>query len=83
MSIATTMKRLRKKADHAVAEHKDEIQRAAKKAETIVDRRTGGKYHDRIERAGAKFGSYVENGAPRVPGHHSNRSRQSDAASGR
>jgi MT0933-like antitoxin protein len=45
---------LKDKAEGAVVERKDQIQQAVQKAGEVADQRTGGKYHDKIEKAGDK-----------------------------
>ncbi len=64
MGFADKLKRLTQKAKAAAAEHPDQIQHAVEKAGTVADRRTGGKYHDRIARAGTKVETYVEDLKP-------------------
>jgi ABC-type transporter Mla subunit MlaD len=61
MGIADRLKELTKRAKDATAEHKEQIQQAVEKAEVLADQRTGGKYHDQIQKAGAKVETYVEN----------------------
>ncbi len=60
MGIADRLRDLTSKAEKSAAEHKDQIQHAVEKAETIADTRTKGKYHDRIANTGAKVEGYVE-----------------------
>jgi MT0933-like antitoxin protein len=60
MGMADRLRDLTLKAKKSAAEHKDQIQQAVEKAETIADTRTKGKYHDRIANTGAKVESYVE-----------------------
>jgi hypothetical protein len=51
---------LRKQAQEAVAEHKDEIQGAMETAGAAVDKKTHGKYTDKIAKYGQKASSAVE-----------------------
>jgi DNA-binding protein H-NS len=64
VGIADRLKNLTKKAEDAAAEHKDQIHEAVQKAETAADQRTGGKYHDQIQKAGAKADALVDNLKP-------------------
>jgi hypothetical protein len=43
-----------------VVERKDQIQGAVQKAGEVADQRTGGRYHDKIEKAGGRALGYVE-----------------------
>jgi hypothetical protein len=60
MGISDRLKDLTKRAESTAAEHKDQIKEAVEKAEVTADRRSGGKYHDRIAGAAAKAQSYVD-----------------------
>ena len=60
MRIADKLRDLTTKARNSAGEHKDQVKQAVEKAETIADKRTGGKYHDRIAKTGAKVETYVE-----------------------
>jgi DNA-binding protein H-NS len=60
MGFADRLKGLTKKAEDAAVEHKDQIQQAVQKAEATADQRTGGKYHEQIQKAGAKAESLVD-----------------------
>jgi DNA-binding protein H-NS len=60
MRLADRLKDLTKKAEETAVEHKEEIQQAVQKAEVAADERTGGKYHDQIQKAGAKADSLIE-----------------------
>ncbi len=60
MRIADKLRDLTTKARNSAGEHKDQVKQAVEKAETIADKRTGGKYHDRIAKTGAKVEAYVE-----------------------
>jgi len=54
MALSDRLKGLRGKAEDAVVERKDQIHQAVQKAGEVADQRTGGKYHDKIEKAGGK-----------------------------
>ena len=60
MDISDKLNELKRKAEDAAVEHKDQINEAVEKAEAAADQRTEGKYHDRIANAGAKVKGYVE-----------------------
>jgi ElaB/YqjD/DUF883 family membrane-anchored ribosome-binding protein len=60
MGIADKLKGLTSKAEDAAAEHKDQIHEAVEKAEVAADQRTGGKYHDQIQKAAAKADELVD-----------------------
>ncbi len=76
MGFGDRLKQLTSKAKRAAAEHPDQIQQAVEKAGKAADQQTGGKYHDRIAKTGAKVESYVENIEPdaRATGHEQPRS---------
>jgi len=75
MGLADKLKNLTKKAEDAAAGHKDQMHQAVQKAEAAADQRTGGKYHDQIQKAGAKADAFVDglntdapaSGAPASP----------------
>jgi hypothetical protein len=52
---------LREQAQEAVAEHKEQIQDAMETAGAAVDRKTHGKYTDKIAKYGEKATAAVEN----------------------
>jgi hypothetical protein len=66
MGIADRLNELKSKAVDATVEHSDKIQEAVEKVASTANERTGGKYHERIEQAGAKAGSLLDGlkGAP-------------------
>jgi hypothetical protein len=66
MGIADRLNELKSKAVDATVEHSDKIQEAVGKVASTANERTGGKYHERIEQAGAKAGSLLDSlkGAP-------------------
>jgi hypothetical protein len=76
MGIADRLKDLTDKAESTAAEHKEQIQQAVQKAGAAADQRTGGQYHEQIEKAGAKVEGFlaglaqqpgVEGGEPKAP----------------
>jgi hypothetical protein len=60
MGLADKLKDLRKQAEDAAVEHKDQLQEGVQKAEAAADQRTGGKYHEQIHQAGAKANAFIE-----------------------
>ena len=52
MGFGDKFKDLAKQAQEAVAEHKEQIAEAVERASVVADQRTGGKYTDKITRAG-------------------------------
>ena len=60
MGLSDKIKDLRSKAEDAVVEHKDQIQQTVQKVGEAADQRTGGKYSERIQKAGAKASGFVE-----------------------
>ena len=60
MGLSDKFKDLRSKAEDAVVERKDQIQQTVQKVGEAADQRTGGKYHDHIEKAGAKATGFVD-----------------------
>ena len=60
MGIADRLDELKSKAVDATVEHSDKIQGAVEKVATTANERTGGKYQERIEQAGAKAGSMLD-----------------------
>ncbi len=66
MGIADRLNELKSKAVDATVEHSDKIQEAVEKVASTANERTGGKYHERVEQAGAKAGSLLDSlkGAP-------------------
>jgi hypothetical protein len=60
MGIADRLRNLTRKAEETAVEHKDQIHEAVQKAETTADQRTGGKYHEPIQQAGAKADAFVD-----------------------
>jgi hypothetical protein len=60
MGIADRLKDLKTKAVETTAEHSEKLHEAVEKVAATADERTGGKYHERIQKAGAKAGSLVD-----------------------
>jgi hypothetical protein len=60
MGISDRLKDLKTKAVDATAERSDKIHEAVEKVASTADERTGGKYHDRIQQAGAKASGLVD-----------------------
>jgi hypothetical protein len=59
MGLTDRFKDLKAKAEEAVVEHSDQIHGAVEKATAAADQRTGGKYSERIQKAGAKADGLV------------------------
>jgi ElaB/YqjD/DUF883 family membrane-anchored ribosome-binding protein len=64
MAFSDKLKQFGDKAKDAAAEHKDQISQAVEKAGTIADKRTRGKYRDKIAKATSKTEAYVERLTP-------------------
>ena len=60
MGLRDRLTDLRKQAQETVAEHKDEIQGAMETAGAAVDKKTHGKYTDKIAKYGQKASNAVE-----------------------
>jgi hypothetical protein len=60
MGLTDKLKDAAKKAEDAAAEHKDQIRDAVHKAEAAADQRTGGRYSEQIQKAGAKADEVVD-----------------------
>ena len=60
MGLTDRLKDVAKKAEDAAAERKVQIRDAVHKAGTVADERTGGKYSEQIQKAGAKADSVVD-----------------------
>jgi hypothetical protein len=54
MGLKDTFRKLTKRAEDTASAHKEQIDQAVEKAEGAADQRTGGRYHDQIQKAGAK-----------------------------
>ena len=61
MGLRDKLTGLREQAQETVAEHKEQIQNAVESAGTAVDRKTHGKYTDKIAKYGQKATEAVEN----------------------
>ena len=70
MGLADRLKDLKTKATDAVVERNEKIHDVVEKATTTADQRTGGKYHERIQKVGAKADSLVDGlkGTEKAPG---------------
>jgi MT0933-like antitoxin protein len=60
MGLSDRLKDLRGKAEDAVVERKDQIQQTVQNVGQAADERTGGKYHEKIQAAGAKAAGFVD-----------------------
>ncbi|HZE14237.1 MAG TPA: antitoxin [Mycobacterium sp.] len=60
MGLRDKLTGLREQAQEAVAEHKEQIQNAMESAGAIADRKTHGKYTDKITKYGQKATDAVE-----------------------
>jgi ElaB/YqjD/DUF883 family membrane-anchored ribosome-binding protein len=60
MGFADRLRGLTKKAEDAAVEHKDQIHQSVEKAEVTADERTGGRYHEQIQKAGDKADSFLD-----------------------
>lgn len=59
MGLTDKLKDLKTQAEGAVAEHSDQIHQAVEKVATTADKSTGGKYSDKIQKAGSKADDLV------------------------
>ena len=60
MALSDKLKDLRSKAEEAVVERKDQINQAVQKAGEVADQRTGGRYHEKIQKVGGKAVGLVD-----------------------
>jgi hypothetical protein len=60
MGLTDRIKDLRKKAADAAVEHDEQIHQALQRAASTADERTGGKYHEQIQKAGVKADSFLD-----------------------
>ncbi len=60
MALTDKFKDLRNRAGDAVLDRKDQIEQAVQKAGDAADKRTGGRYHEQIQKAGDKAASFVD-----------------------
>jgi MT0933-like antitoxin protein len=70
MGLRDKLTGLREQAEEAVADHKDQIQNAMETAGAAVDRKTHGKYSDKIAKYGQKANDAVENLGGQASGEH-------------
>lgn len=68
MGLRDKLTGLRDQAQETVAVHKDQIQNAMETAGEAVDRKTHGKYTDKIAKYGQKATDAVENFSGQAPG---------------
>ncbi len=68
MGLRDKITGLREQAQETVAEHKEQIQNAMETAGATVDRKTHGKYTDKIAKYGQKATDAVENFSGQAPG---------------
>ena len=60
MGMLDKMKALRSKAETAAVEHREELRKAVDKAGQLVDKRTQGKYHDKIDKLTTKADTQLD-----------------------
>jgi len=60
MGLSDWLNGLTKKTQAAAVEHEEQLHEAVQKAEVAADQRTGGQYHDQIQKAGAKADAYLD-----------------------
>jgi len=70
MGLRDKITGLREQAQEAVAEHKEQIQNAMETAGEAVDRKTHGKYTDKIAKYGQKATDAVENFSGQASAEH-------------
>jgi MT0933-like antitoxin protein len=70
MGLKDKIAGLREQAQEAVAEHKEQIQDAMETAGAAVDRKTHGKYTDKIAKYGEKATTAVENFSGQASAEH-------------
>ncbi len=68
MGLKDKLTGLREQAQETVAEHKDQIHNAMETAGAAVDRKTHGKYTDKIAKYGQKATDAVESFSGQAPG---------------
>jgi hypothetical protein len=71
MGFSDKLKQLGDKAKEAAAERKDQISSAVESAGVVADKRTHGKYTEKIQKATEKTAAYVEKLAPEEEGGES------------
>ena len=82
MGLRDKLTGLREQAEEAVVEHKDQIQNAVETAGGVVDRKTHGKYTDKIAKYGQKATDAVENFGGRASGDDTAEHRDAPATEG-
>jgi ElaB/YqjD/DUF883 family membrane-anchored ribosome-binding protein len=60
VGLTDRLKDLKKTAQETAVEHEEAIKGALQKAEATVEERTGGKYHDQVQKAAAKADVFIE-----------------------
>ena len=60
MGLADKFKDLKTKAEDAVVERNEQIHKVVEKVTTTADERTGGKYREHIQKAGARADGLVD-----------------------
>jgi ElaB/YqjD/DUF883 family membrane-anchored ribosome-binding protein len=68
MGLSDKLRQIGDKAKDAAAEHKDQISNAVESAALVADKRTRGKYTDKINKATQKTEAYVDRLAPEAGG---------------
>jgi len=68
MGLRDKLTGLREQAQETVAKHKEQIQSAMETAGAAADRKTHGKYTDKIAKYGQKATDAVENFSGQAPG---------------
>jgi ABC-type transporter Mla subunit MlaD len=64
VGLADRLNELKTKAQDTVAEHSDQLHDAVGKAAAAADQHTGGRYSERIQKAGTKAGELVDSLKP-------------------
>lgn len=79
MGLSDRLKDLRGKAEDAVVEHKDQIRETVQKAGEVADKRTGGKYHERIQKVGDRAVGMVDSIKEGEPSEEADQSPDADS----
>lgn len=82
MGLRDKLTGLREQAQEAVVEHKEQIQNAMETAGAVADRKTRGKYTDKIAKYGQKATDAVENFGGRASGEDTAEHPDPPAAAG-
>jgi ElaB/YqjD/DUF883 family membrane-anchored ribosome-binding protein len=64
MGLSDKLKQIGDKAKDAAAEHREQISSAVETAAVVADKRTKGRYTDKIQRATQRTESYVDRLGP-------------------